>query len=323
MLERQANKLLFYSNVVYSDVRARAAASLTRLAPSGLDRVFFCNSGTEAVETALKLARTTTGRPHIITMEGDFHGRTLGSLATTWNPEYRAPFQSLLSEVSFVPFGDLNALTASMDAHVAAVFLEPIQSIAGIREAPPEYYREARRLADANGSLVIFDEIQTGVGRTGKFSVAEHYGMVPDIITLAKSLGSGLPVGATLTTESIANGVQLGDHGSTFGGGMIAMAAVEATLQAIEQGDLMARAAHIFDAIAAGVAPHITGILGRGCLIGLQFKQPASTILTELRSEGVLVGASADPCVLRVMPPIIASDQNVAFFADALAKVCT
>ena len=320
-LEQQAQRLLFYSNVVYSDVRARAASRLARLTPAGLNHVFFSNSGTEAVETALKLARTTTQRPRIIAMEGDFHGRTLGSLSTTWNPRYRAPFQALLHEVTFVPFGDTERLKSCLDDRVAAILLEPIQSIAGIREAPPEYYRNVRQMADANDSLVIFDEIQTGVGRTGFFSVSEHYGVKPDIITLAKSLGSGLPVGATITTKAIADLVQIGDHGSTFGGGMIAMAAVESTLRTIEDEDLMSRASAIFEGIAEGARHCGSEVLGRGCLIGLRVSQPASEVIGQLRNEGVLVGASADPYVLRLMPPINATDEDVTFFVTALSKV--
>lgn len=320
-LQHQADTLLFYSNVVYSDIRARAAGRLSRMAPPGLDSIFFCNSGTEAVETALKLARKATGRMRIVSMEGDFHGRTLGSLATTWNPAYREMYQSLLSGVQFVPFGDPDAARRAVDSSVAAVILEPIQSIAGMVEAPPEYYRALAGLTRRHGCMLIFDEVQTGLGRTGTFSVSEQYGMRPDIITLAKSLGSGLPAGAVLTTARVAETVQYGDQGSTFGGGMMAMAAVEATLATIEEDRLMERAARIYDTIAREVSPRVASVRGRGCLMGLEFEQPAAEVLAGLRERGVLAGASANSRVARLMPPLSATDQDVDVFLSAISQV--
>ena len=320
-LQRQADTLLFYSNVVYSDIRARAASRLARMAPAGLDRVFFCNSGTEAVETALKLARKATGRMRVVSMEGDFHGRTLGSLATTWNPAYREIFQPLLAGVKFVPFGELDAAERAVDSSVAAVILEPIQSIAGMVEAPPAYYRALAELTRQSGCMLIFDEVQTGVGRTGTFSVSEQYGMRPDIIALAKSLGSGLPAGAVVTTARVADTVQYGDQGSTFGGGMMAMAAVEATLANIEEEQLMERAARIHDMIAREMAPRAASVRGRGCLMGLELEKPAADVLAGLRECGVLAGASANPHVVRLMPPLSATDRDVDVFLSAMRQV--
>ncbi len=318
-LQRQAETLIFYSNVVYNDVRARAASRLARLAPSELNRIFFCNSGTEAIETALKLARKSTGRTRIVAMEGDFHGRTLGSLATTWNPLYRRPYNSVLPKTDFLPFGSLAAVEAALDSSVAAIILEPIQSIAGVVEAPPEYYLGLRTLTSEHGALLIFDEVQTGMGRTGTFSICEHYGMQPDIITLAKSLGSGVPVGAVLASDAVSDMVAYGDHGSTFGGGMMAMAALEATLETMETEHLMDRAAQIFRSLAQALAPSAVSVRGRGCLVGVELEQPASAVLAKLRQSGVLAGASADPHVIRVMPPLTATDAEVEFFVDALA----
>lgn len=320
-LQNQADTLLFYSNVVYSDIRARAAARLAHMAPPGLDWIFFCNSGTEAVETALKLARKATGRTRVLSMEGDFHGRTLGSLAATWNPAYREPYQPLLGGVQFVQFGDLGAAERAVDSSVAAVILEPIQSIAGMVEAAPEYYRQLAELTRRHGSMLIFDEVQTGVGRTGTFSVSEQYGMRPDIITLAKSLGSGVPVGAVVATAEVAETVQYGDQGSTFGGGMMAMAAVEATLATIEEEQLMDRAARIYDSIASEAALRAISVRGRGCLMGLELKEPAAHVLAALRERGVLAGASRNPHVVRLMPPLVATDQDVDIFLSALGKV--
>ncbi|MEA2575985.1 MAG: acetylornithine/N-succinyldiaminopimelate aminotransferase, partial [Chloroflexia bacterium] len=228
-IQEQAEKLIFYSNIVYSEVRAKYAGMLVGVAPEGYGQVFFCNSGAEANETALKLARKFTGRPTIVAMEGGFHGRTMGALAMTANPKYKKGFEPLLPGVEFAPFGDLTAVERLMaEQEVAAVIIEPIQSIAGVRMAEADYYRGLRELCDRNGSLLIFDEIQTGLGRTGTLWVGEHWGVVPDIITLAKGIASGVSMGATLISTRIAETVHLDEHGSTFGGSPIACAAATA-----------------------------------------------------------------------------------------------
>ncbi len=231
-IQAQAAQLMFYSNVVYSPVRAEAAALLARMAPEGMRHVFFCNSGTEANETALKMARTFTGKTHVVAMNAGFHGRTLGSLLAT-HGSYRAPYSAVLPETTFVPFGDADALEEVLATRddVAAVILEPIQSMAGLYTAEASYFERLRAACDAAGALLIFDEVQTGVGRTGTFSISESLGVPPDLITLAKSLASGVPVGAVLASDAVAGHVKVGDQGTTFGGGMLAMAALTATLQ--------------------------------------------------------------------------------------------
>ena len=321
-VQAQAAQLIFYSNVAYSPVRARAAALLADVAPDGLGHVFFCNSGTEANETALKLARKTTGKTGLVAMEQGFHGRTLGSLAATWSDRYRAPYAAVLSETHFVPFGNLDAAEAVLKANddVAAVILEPIQSMAGIVQASNAYYQGLRALCDRHGVLLIFDEVQTGVGRTGLFSIAEHFGVTPDLITLAKSLGSGLPVGAVLASDAIAAGVQHGDQGTTFGGGMLAMAAVTAALEMILADGLMDRAGAIHRQIRTAVGPLVKGVRGRGCLIGLELNSPAKPVLAALREAGVLAGGSGHPNIIRLMPPLTASDEDVAVFAKAFRQ---
>ncbi len=318
-VQAQAAQLIFYSNVAYSPVRARAAALLAGVAPAGMGRVFFCNSGAEANETALKLARKHTGRSGLIATEGGFHGRTLGSLAATWNERYRAPYAAVLPPTHFVPFGDLAAVEAVLAARddVAAVLLEPIQSMAGITVAPKRYFAGLRALCDRHGALLIFDEVQTGVGRTGTFSISEHLGVAPDLITLAKSLGSGVPVGAVLASEEIAAGVQVGDQGTTFGGGMLAMAAVAATLETIREDRLMDRAPVIFEQIREAVAPAAKAVRGRGCLVGVELDGPAAPVLAALRREGVLAGGAGNPHVLRLMPPLTTTDEEIVVFADA------
>lgn len=322
-LQQQASTLLFYSNVVYSPIRAQAAATLAQMAPEGLQHVFFCNSGTEANETALKLARTWTGKPGLIATKAGFHGRTLGSLAATWNPAYRAPFAEVLADTHFVPFGDLGAVAQVLEQHhdIAALLLEPIQSIGGVVQAEPAYYQGLRDLCDAYGVALIFDEVQTGVGRTGTFSYGDHVGVRPDLITLAKSLGAGVPVGAVLASDAIAETVEYGDQGSTFGGGMLAMAAVQATLATIQQEGLMARATYIFDFLQTHLAPFVREVRGKGCLLGLVLDGQAAPVLAALREHGVLAGGAGPPNLIRLMPPLNASDDDLATFVARFEQV--
>jgi len=320
-IQRQAAQLQFYSNVSYSPVRARAAQKLASLAPEGLGHVFFANSGSEANETALKMGRQWTGKPGVIAMEGGFHGRTLGSLAVTASAKYRAPHAAVLPPTHFAPFGDADAVKQLLMQHddIGTLILEPIQSIAGMRMAAPAYYRALRALCDAHAVVLIFDEVQTGVGRTGTFSISQQLGMVPDVITLAKSLGAGMPVSAVLVNDALAGMVEAGDQGSTFGGGMLAMAAVEATMEALVEDDLMARAAHVHERLAAGLAPYVSSIRGLGCLIGVEMPMPVQPLLAALRAEGVLAGGSGDPHVMRLMPPLITPDEAIDTFIEAFA----
>ena len=318
-VQAQAEKLIFYSNVAHSPVRARAARRLADLAPDGLGNVFFANSGSEANETALKLARTYTGRSGVVAMEQGWHGRTLGSLATTHDETYRAPYTDVLPETTWVPVGDLDAAEAVLSSEeIAAVLLEPIQSIAGMRAMPADYVQGLRALCDATGTLLIFDEVQTGVGRTGTFSMSDPLGATPDLIALAKSLGAGVPVSAVLVDDAVAATVEPGDQGSTFGGGMLAMAAVEATLRTLVEDDLMARATDIHTQVAEAVGPVVEAVRGRGCLMGLKLNRPAEPVIEALRDQNVLVGGSSDPHVMRLMPPLVVSDDDVTAFAEAL-----
>lgn len=321
-VQEQAETLLFYSNVAHSPVRAQAAERLTDLAPAGLGNVFFANSGSEANETALKLARSYTGRSGIVAMEGGFHGRTLGSLATTHGEKYRGPYLDVLPDTDFVPLGDLGRVEAALATEdVAAVILEPIQSIAGVKGASPGYVQSLRSLCDKYGTLLIFDEVQTGVGRTGTFSMAEQLGAVPDFISLAKSLGAGVPVSAVLVSDAVADTVEPGDQGSTFGGGMLAMAAVKATLETLVEENLMARATEIHETLVEQVGPVVEEVRGRGCLTGLALDCPVPPVLDGLREQGVLAGGSSDPNVMRLMPPLVVTDDQIRAFSNALYEV--
>jgi predicted acetylornithine/succinylornithine family transaminase len=322
-IQEQAARLIFYSNIVYNDVRAAYAERLVGVAPEGYGQVFFCNSGAEANETALKLSRKFTGRPTIIAMEGAFHGRTMGALAMTDNPKYKAGFEPLLPGVEFVPFADLEALAGAMKDNVAAVILEPVQSIAGVRMAGPSYYRELRALCDRWGALLIFDEIQTGLGRTGKLWAGEHWGVVPDIITLAKGIASGVPMGATLVSSRIAQTVKLDEHGSTFGGGPLACAAAAATLDTILDEDLTEHAAAMGDLIKEnlGRLPHVKGVRGLGLLLGLVLDIPAKGVQTAALEQGIILGTSGDSNVLRVMPPMTVTPADVDHLSGVLSSV--
>src|SRR6266850_7078727 len=242
-IREQSEKLLFYSNLVYSEARAKAAEKLVSVAPEPLAKAFFCNSGTEANENAMRMARMATGRTSIITFSGGFHGRTADAISATFLGKYREIGKPNVPGHVRAEFGDIESVRAVADESVAAIMLEPIQSMAGVRMAGSEFYRALRELCDERGILLIYDEVQTGIGRTGEWFFAGNKasdGVVPDIITLAKALGSGIPVGACLVTDAIASQIRENDLGTTFGGGMIAMAAVTATLKAIENDGMLA-----------------------------------------------------------------------------------
>src|SRR5213082_926093 len=236
-IRRQSEKLLFYSNLVYSETRGRAAEKLVSIAPKSLTKAFFCNSGTEANENAMRMARMATGRANIVTFSGGFHGRTADAISATFLGKYREIGKPNVPGHLQAEFGEIESVRALADESVAAIMLEPIQSMAGVRMAGSEFYQALRELCDERGIVLIYDEVQTGVGRTGDWFFAGSKAgdrVVPDIVTLAKALGSGIPVGACLVTEEIASHIKENDLGTTFGGGMVAMAAALATLEAIE-----------------------------------------------------------------------------------------
>jgi len=322
-IHNQAQQLFFYSNVAYHPSRAKAAKKLVDMAPDGFDRVFFCNSGTEANENAIKLAWMMTGKTSMLSTQGGWHGRTLASLSVTHTATLREPFEFALPKVDFVPFGDVQALESYLMEHndVAGFILEPIQSISGCVMAPMEYYRQVRRICDQFGVILIFDEIQTGVGRTGAFSFCEHTGMRPDLITLAKSLGAGFPIGAVLMPERIAERVNVGDLGSTFAGGMLASAACEATLSQIEADALMSNAKRVFASLEGALQGADVEVRGKGCLIGLKLNRAAKPVVSELFKRGWITGTSDDPQVMRLMPPLITPPEVMTAFAAVLLEV--
>jgi acetylornithine/succinyldiaminopimelate/putrescine aminotransferase len=327
-LKRQAGRLLFYSNVVYSDVRAAAAERLVNCAPEAITKAFFCNSGTEANENAMRMARMKTGREGVITFTGSFHGRTADAISASFLGHYREIGKPNVPGHLCAEFGRVESVAELADETVAAVMLEPIQSMAGVTTAPHEFYQELRRLCDERGMLLIFDEVQTGVGRTGSWFFAGSGaagGVVPDVITLAKALGSGVPVGACLTTEAVSSVIKENDLGTTFGGGMLAMAAVLATLEAIEADEMLAnvRAVESFLRESLAGVPGIFGVRGLGLLLGIEFDEPiAAKVNKALLERRIITGTSSDPKVLRLLPPLNLTRDEAGLFVEALKEIC-
>jgi acetylornithine/N-succinyldiaminopimelate aminotransferase len=284
-------------------------------------RVFFCNSGTEANEAAFKISRLT-GRPEVITAEGAFHGRTMGALALTGQPSKAAAFAPLPGGVSYVPYGDVDALDAAVSEQTAMVLLEPMLGEGGVLPAPAGYLNAAASAAAENGALFALDEVQTGIGRTGSWFMHQADGVAPDVITLAKALGGGLPMGATLAFGEAADLLGAGSHGSTFGGNPISAAAALAVLDVIRDEGLLERAKELEHRFTAGIEAlghhGIAGVRGRGALLGVVLTEDvASALETELRAAGFLSNAVA-PGVLRLAPPLVLTDAQVDAFVAAL-----
>lgn len=321
----QTEKILFYSNLVYSDIRARAAEKLISIAPQPLTKAFFCNSGTEANENAMRMARMATGRENIITFSGGFHGRTADAISATFLGKYREIGKPNVPGHLEAEFGDIESVRALADDSVAAIMLEPIQSMAGVKMAEPSFYRELRELCDERGVVLIYDEVQTGVGRTGEWFFAGSDagdGVVPDIISLAKALGSGVPVGACLVTEKIASHIKENDLGTTFGGGMMAMAAVVGTLEAIEDDGMLANVREVESYLRERLreVEQVVSVQGRGFLLGLEFADKAKPVHEALLERKVITGTSSDANVLRLLPPLCLQKSEVDLFVDALAQ---
>lgn len=325
-LRRQCEELLFYSNLVYSEVRARAAEKLVGCAPAPLVKAFFCNSGTEANENAMRMTRLRTGRERVITFTGSFHGRTADAISATFLGKYRALGRPNVPGHLCAEFGSIESVAALADGRVAAVMLEPIQSMAGVREAEPEFFRRLRELCDERGMLLIFDEVQTGVGRTGEWLFAGSEAaakVVPDVVTLAKALGSGVPVGACLTTEDVAAAIKENDLGATFGGGMLAMAAVSATLEAIEADGMLenARLLEAYLRVRLKELPQVARLRGRGLLLGVEFREEiAAQVHQALLERRVITGPSSDARVLRLLPPLCLTREEADLFVEALGQ---
>ena len=322
-IREQAEQLLFYSNLVYSSTRARAAEKLVSLAPAELTKAFFCNSGTEANENAMRMARMATGRDQIITFSGGFHGRTADAISATFLGKYRELGKPNVPGHLQAEFGNIESVRALATESVAAIMLEPIQSMAGVRTAEPVFYRALREVCDERGIMLIYDEVQTGVGRTGEWFFAGSPagdGVVPDIVTLAKALGSGIPAGACLVTDPIASHIKENDLGTTFGGGMLAMAAVTATLEAIESDRMLNNVKRVEAYLRERLSKveQVVAVHGRGFLLGIEFAQKAAPIHQALLDQKIITGTSSNPNVLRLLPPLCLQEAEVDLFVEAL-----
>lgn len=320
-IQEQAESIIFYSNVVYHSARSRAAAKLIDLAGAPYHQAFFANSGSEANENALKLARAVTGRVEVLSTTGSFHGRTYGSLSATGIDSYRNYLNAPVPGHRILPW---DRVADEVSTSTAAVLLEPIQSMSGVIELPVEALQAIYGACRKNGAVLIFDEIQTGIGRTGTFLYANQLNIRPDLISLAKGIASGFPVGALLVSEKIAKQVRKGDLGTTFGGGPLACAAMEATLKVIEQEDLPANAHLMGLKIVDGLRrlEVVEEVRGQGLLLGIRFRnRSASEVHRFLFERGILSGTSDDPSILRIMPPLTLSSAEVEEFSSALESL--
>jgi len=321
-LKDQAEKVLFYSNLVYSEIRAKAAEKLVAVAPDSLTKAFFCNSGTEANENAMRMARFATGREKVVTFTGGFHGRTADSISATFLGKYREIGKPNVPGHVAAEFGNIESVCAVADRETAAIMLEPIQSMAGVTEAAPDFFRALREICDEHGIILIFDEVQTGIGRTGNWffgGSALAGGVEPDIISLAKSLGSGVPVGACLVNEKVSANIKTNDLGTTFGGGMLAMAAVVATLEAIENDRMRENIAEIESDLRARLKEieEVVAVHGKGGLIGIEFAESCKPFHAKLLENKIITGTSSNPKVLRLLPPLCVTREEINLLIDA------
>ena len=319
----QVAQLLFYSTAVPLPLREQLAQKLVDLCPAPLARVFLCNSGAEANENALHLARRHTGRQTIVSVKGGWHGRTAATLACTDGARNEeAARRSGIPLSRKVPFNDVAGLQAAVDETVAAVIVEPVQGFVGARDCDPAFLRAARQVCLERGAILIFDEVQCGVGRCGSFSAAEAYGVTPDVLTFAKGLAAGLPIGAVVATEEITASLSLGDLGSTFGGGPVPCVAALANIAVIEREHLMENALQVGRYVTQGALKLGLGqVSGRGLLLGLHLSRPASEVQQALFQHRILTGTSTDPAVLRLLPPLSFSRQEADILLAGLKDV--
>jgi acetylornithine/LysW-gamma-L-lysine aminotransferase len=322
-IAEQARTLLTCSELFYNDTRAHFLEKLAQVTPSGLDRFFLCNSGTEAIEGALKFARMSTGKPGIIAAMRSFHGRTMGALTATWAPKAKDYFAPLPEGFQHITYNKLEALEEAITDDTAAVLLEIIQGESGVRPAGGEYLQGVQQLCRERGVLLIIDEVQTGFGRTGAFFACEHYDLQPDILTMAKAMAGGLPMGAFAIGERVQT-IHRGTHSSTFGGNPLACAASSAVIDVMREQRLPERAAEVgayfLDKLRAIDSPKIRDVRGLGLMLGVELKEKVGPSLRKLMDRGVLVLA-AGTTVLRFLPPLIITQEDVDTVVTEVAEV--
>lgn len=320
-IKRQAEQLIHVSNLYYTENQALLAEELSKL--TMLDRVFFCNSGAEAVEGALKLARKASGKKEFIATEHAFHGRTRGALSVTHKKKYRKPFEPLAPAV-FVPYNDADAIKAAINENTAGVILEPIQGEGGVIIPSDGYLKEVRKICDETDTLLILDEVQTGFGRTGKWFAKEHSGIIPDIMTTAKAMGGGFPMGAMLAREDVAANFVRGDHASTFGGNSLACAAALANIEVIKKEKLVKRSEELGDYLVKKLEglnkDYVKEIRGKGLMVGMELSIKCEDIVNKAREQGVLLNCTSES-VLRFVPPLTITKEQLDTVVSVLNEI--
>ena len=315
-IKSQIEKVITVHSSFYNKTREEFLHTLIDVAPAGLSQVHLNNSGSESVEAGIKFARKFTGRKGMVAMKGSYHGKSMGALSLTFSPKYRESFQPLVEKVTFSPYGDIDALQTAVDKDTAFVILEPIQGESGIHVPPDGFLQDVRKICDENGSLLVFDEIQSGLGRTGRMWASEHWETTPDIMCLAKGIAGGVPMGVTLVRPDILSVMKKGEHSSTFGGNPLACAAGTATLQALTQDGLVENAKNMGEKFLHGLndlkSRHkiIREIRGKGLMIGVELKFEVKDILMEGIKKGLLLLYSGRN-ILRLLPPLVISDEDV------------
>jgi len=324
----QLDKIITVHSSFYNKTREEFLKLLIGLAPKGLTQVHLNNSGAEAIEAAIKFARKFTGKKGMVAMKGSYHGKSFGALSLTFNPKYRKPFEPLVEKVSFASFGDIDSLRSVIDDDTAFVILEPIQGESGIIVAPEGFLQEVRKLCDEKGILLIFDEIQAGLGRTGRLWACDHWNTAPDILCLAKGIAGGVPMGVTLVRPDILSSMNKGEHSSTFGGNPISCAAGIAALKALTEDGLIENSEKMGKIFREGLEKlkekhmMIREIRGKGLMIGIEMKFEIKDILMELIKEGILMLYSGRN-ILRILPPLVISEDDITKVLHALDSILT
>ncbi len=327
-IKSQIEKIITVHSSLYNKTREEFLENLIKVAPKGLDQVYLNNSGTEAVEAAIKFARKFTGRKGMVAMNGSYHGKSFGSLSVTFNPKYRKSFEPLLDDVTFSPFGDVDALRNAVTSDTAFVILEPIQGESGIHVAPDGFLQEVRKICNEKGALLIFDEIQAGLGRTGKLWASQHWETVPDIMCLAKGIAGGVPMGATLVRSEVLAAISKGEQSSTFGGNPLSCAAGVATIQALTQDGLVDNAEKMGKIFREGLErlqeKHkiIREIRGKGLMIGVEMKFDVRDILFDGIANNLLLLYSGKN-ILRLLPPLVISELDIDKALETLDNILT
>lgn len=326
-IKDQADKLIVMPQTLPNDKRAEFLSELVGVLPAGIDRVFLCNSGTEAMEAAKKFAITATGRQHFVSMKRGFSGRSLGALALTWEPKYREPFGEAVDNknVSFVTYGNIEELRAAITDQTAAVIVEPVQGEGGVRPATIEFIQAARQITQEKGALLIMDEIQTGFCRTGKMFATEHFGVVPDGMTLAKAMAGGVPVGAFAMTGEVADRMPKGGHGTTFGGNPLSMAAGVAAIRAMKREGMAEQARekgdYFMQKLRAINSPKIREVRGMGLMIGVELKEKSGPYIDALEHQEGVLTLQATPLVVRFLPPVVITTEQIDRVVAAFERV--